>query len=76
MRMSNDELTPIDVIFCAETAKAIGFWKSDQEFKDGAEPTWFSKKVAVLLNDRGRPRRGESAVIEAPAWLLEKEGLA
>jgi hypothetical protein len=75
-RNSNKELCQAEVIFCAETSKAIGFWKTDAAYKDKHEPTWFPKSQVSVIDDRGLPKRGEAAIVEAPAWLLEKEGMA
>lgn len=71
MSRTQNEMHTVEVIFCNETAQAVGFFKTDSDYK-ADRATWMSKNVASL---EGVTSRGKVCRLEAPEWLLEKEGM-
>lgn len=75
--MAHGSTTEIDdLIFIAETDKAILFRQDDVEEEDAetGENQWWVPKSLIEWTDMHR--KGDEGSIEVPEWFAEKEGIS
>lgn len=68
--MADPNLETIEVIYQTQTDKAICV----REDEDSRIDIWLPKSLGVTILTPN-PERGDAIEIEAPDWLLEREGL-
>lgn len=69
--MSRSNLQDIEVLFCHQTERAVGFWKDEDHMKS-SDPIWIPLSICEVS---GTPRRGGVVTVTAEQNVLEERGL-